>query len=70
MAYTFDEIRAQLTLEAKAYADQFDIPISLDPNGEPRPFGYNDARDAFRHAYSSAVIGFEYSLYASKLAGD
>jgi len=36
MAYTFDEIRAQLTLEAKAYADQFDIPISLDPNGEPR----------------------------------
>lgn len=65
MAYTFEEMRDQLALEAMTYADQYSIPVTNN-----NPLGWNDARDAFRHAYTSAVIGFEYSLYASKIAGD
>ncbi|MEN6359239.1 MAG: hypothetical protein ABFD62_06585 [Syntrophaceae bacterium] len=50
--------------ESKALCDGFGIPVTGNP------FGHNDARDAFRHAYSSAVVAYENSALISQILGD
>ena len=53
-----------LTNEAARQASALGIP---ETNG---PLGYNDARDAFRHAYISAMIRTDFSSPNAKVVGE
>ena len=51
---------SELHAQADAYAQQMNIP----------GFGHNDAQDAFRHAYSSAVMARDYGSFLAAAGGD
>jgi hypothetical protein len=56
--------KRELEFESSQKADELGIPVS---NGNW--FGHNDPRDAFRHAYSSAILTFEYGSTVAYTAG-
>jgi len=58
--FSYEDRLRQLAQEANAYADSLGLPLG----------GHNDERDAFRHAYSSAVLDHEFGKAVAKFAGD
>jgi hypothetical protein len=59
-----------LTQESANLSDSFGIPISNNPTtGEPMRLGWNDQRDAFRHAYASAIAAYEHGWGVSAAGG-
>ena len=54
----------------KAYESVSGKELIKNEDGSYPPQGYNDAVDAFRHAYVSAAIAQDYTAFLSKIAGD
>ena len=52
--------RDMYAAKAKQYSDQYGLP----------PGGHNDARDAFRHAFVSAMFAKDYGETIAKFLGD
>jgi hypothetical protein len=67
MIYSPAEIQKYLNSlqqESKGLCDELGIPIT-----DNNPLGHNDQRDAFRHAYASAIAAYEHGWELSLLGG-
>ena len=63
--------RDELKKEAQVFSEKLGYPISPDAlSGELNAAGQGDVRDAFRHAYASAVLTYEAWASASYVFGD